>query len=50
MKSKTSMTLDQLAEKAIEDIKAMTPDERAHVRAKLKRELLPKLPQKIYKM
>lgn len=33
----TSYTTEQLAEKLIRDIQEMTPDEKAHLRAKIKR-------------
>jgi len=34
---KTSFTTEELGEKLIEDIQMMTPDEKAHVRAKLRK-------------
>jgi hypothetical protein len=37
-KRKTHMTLEQIAAKIIADINKMTPDEKAHIRAKLDRE------------
>ena len=40
-KPKESMTTEQLAEKVLQDLNEMSPDERAHVRAKLDREFLP---------
>jgi hypothetical protein len=36
-KLKTLFTTEELAEKAIADIQMMTPDEKAHVRAKLRK-------------
>jgi hypothetical protein len=40
-KSKDHMTTEQLAKKALRDIKTMDRDEKAHVRAKLNREFAP---------
>jgi hypothetical protein len=36
------MTTEQLAKKALRDIKGMARDEKAHLRAKLNREFSPK--------
>jgi hypothetical protein len=41
-KRKDSMTTEQLGKKIIADIRLMTPDQKAHARAKLDREFLPK--------
>jgi hypothetical protein len=41
-KPREAMTTEQLAEKVLQDVKEMSPDEKAHVRAKLDREFLPK--------
>ena len=46
----TSYTTEQLAEKAIRDIKKMNPDEKAHIRAKLRRALGVDPEPKIYRM
>lgn len=50
MQIKTSATLEELAKMIIADIRKWTPDDKAHLRAKLKRQFPPKLSQKIYKM
>jgi hypothetical protein len=41
LKPRESMTTEQLAEKVLQDVKEMPPDEKAHVRAKLNREFFP---------
>jgi hypothetical protein len=46
----TSMTIHQLAELVIKEIRKMTPDEKAHLRAKLRRAFGPAPERKPYKM
>jgi hypothetical protein len=50
-KLKESVTLEELAIKIVADMKNWTPDQKAHLRAKLKRELFQSVERKItYKM
>ena len=46
-KLKTSFTTEQLGEKLVADILMMTPDEKAHVRAKLRKEFGPSESQRM---
>jgi hypothetical protein len=46
-KLKTSFTTEELGEKLIADIQMMTPDEKAHVRAKLRKAFGPSDSQRI---